>query len=63
MSNTGGGECFSVPSVVEFKRVEVIRNNHFFLFHAQGDRCVDLVQTNMCSLLIMGPHIFQIYLC
>ena len=25
-------------------------------------RCMDLVQTNKCSFLIMGPHIFQIKL-
>ena len=25
-----------------------------------GGRCMDLVQTHKCSLLIMGPHIFQI---
>ena len=28
-----------------------------------GGRCMDLVQTHKCSLLIMGPHIFQIKLC
>ena len=26
-------------------------------------RCMDLVQTHKCSLLIMGPNIFQIKLC
>ena len=26
-------------------------------------RCMDLVQTHKCSLLTMGPHVFQIKLC
>ena len=38
----------------------LIREN---MFWTRGGRCMYLVQTHKCSLLIMGPHIFQIKLC
>ena len=42
-----------------------VENRHEIYFaqfpHEPGIcRCMDLVQTHKCSLLIMGPHTFQI---
>ena len=49
----------TVTSLVQHDKIVLVSKVHRDIGIC---RCMDLVQTHKCSLLIMGPHIFQIKL-